>query len=604
MKLSSQSLQIAQRIRNFRGTLPQFTKHYIAQARIMVEADMAVLSFKDVNGSWRILSFDPDSNSSKTYLSHLAKELESLNEMCNKNGYAVTKKEFYIIAVKFQYDPKFPDSMALFCFKNINDSEISPIINALHAISDLYAQHKLLESVTDVINQKKILFDIVDVAISANEAENYKKMLIGFCNDVCDRFDCHRVMLGWHDHKYIKLQAVSHLDHFEKKMELVEEMESVMEEAFDQEMDISIPSETEEFISYNHKNHLKKHGLSSITSLIIRHKDENVGVLLLEKDEGSFSTEQLLQLRLGTNMVSTRMFELHERSGWIGKRMVRKYKEFSKSMLHVEHSGIKLIALLILVITLLGFIIRTDYRVDSTFILKTDKYQFLTAPFDGYIDTVFVKQGEIVTDGDSLLVLDNKEMMIEHDNVASELKRYRHEKLKAMANEDLAEMNIAQAKITQSIAQLDKVDFKLQNSVVLSPFDKAVIVEGELENRDGAPVKIGSQLFKIARIEDIYVEIELPEEEIDYVEKDMKAEVMLKSRPDDIYEVSISLIQPVAVVKNQQNVFLLRCDVDETIPEWFRPGMTGVSKVITIRRSLWWIVTHRMIDELRMKFWW
>jgi len=36
---------------------------------------------------------------------------------------------------------------------------------------------------------------------------------------------------------------------------------------------------------------------------------------------------------------------------------------------------------------------------------------------------------------------------------------------------------------------------------------------------------------------------------------------------------------------------------------WWRPGMTGLCKLSTEKRTLFWILTHRTVDFLRMKLW-
>jgi len=49
------------------------------------------------------------------------------------------------------------------------------------------------------------------------------------------------------------------------------------------------------------------------------------------------------------------------------------------------------------------------------------------------------------------------------------------------------------------------------------------------------------------------------------------------------------------------NVFVARCSFHESPPDWWRPGMTGVAKLDAGESSLLWILTHRLIDTLRLK---
>jgi hypothetical protein len=44
--------------------------------------------------------------------------------------------------------------------------------------------------------------------------------------------------------------------------------------------------------------------------------------------------------------------------------------------------------------------------------------------------------------------------------------------------------------------------------------------------------------------------------------------------------------------------------VDGGPESWWRPGMSGLCKLEVERRSLFWILTHRTVDFLRLKLWW
>ena len=66
----------------------------------------------------------------------------------------------------------------------------------------------------------------------------------------------------------------------------------------------------------------------------------------------------------------------------------------------------------------------------------------------------------------------------------------------------------------------------------------------------------------------------------------------------------IAKIEPAAFPKSEGNVFLVRCEFDEKLENWWRPGMSGLCKLNVESRTLWWILTHRTVDFLRMKLWW
>ena len=51
-------------------------------------------------------------------------------------------------------------------------------------------------------------------------------------------------------------------------------------------------------------------------------------------------------------------------------------------------------------------------------------------------------------------------------------------------------------------------------------------------------------------------------------------------------------------------MFVIRCQLKGSVPEWWRPGMSGLCKIESERRSYLWMLTHRTVEYLRMKLWW
>jgi hypothetical protein len=130
-----------------------------------------------------------------------------------------------------------------------------------------------------------------------------------------------------------------------------------------------------------------------------------------------------------------------------------------------------------------------------------------------------------------------------------------------------------------------------------------VVVEGDLRERIGAPVKTGDVLLKVARLDALYVELKVNERDISQVLQSKTGQVAFASRPADTFDIGIERIEPSAVPEKDGNRFLVRGAVGKKA-EWFRPGMSGVAKVNAGTRSLLWIGTHRLVDFLRLKLWW
>ena len=44
--------------------------------------------------------------------------------------------------------------------------------------------------------------------------------------------------------------------------------------------------------------------------------------------------------------------------------------------------------------------------------------------------------------------------------------------------------------------------------------------------------------------------------------------------------------------------------LDDAAEPWWRPGMSGLAQIDAGDRPILWIWTHRLVDRLRMWWWW
>jgi multidrug efflux pump subunit AcrA (membrane-fusion protein) len=244
-----------------------------------------------------------------------------------------------------------------------------------------------------------------------------------------------------------------------------------------------------------------------------------------------------------------------------------------------------------------------DYRVEGTFLLRSDRAATLSAPFEGFIKDVAVEAGDHVAKGQIVLQLDAEPLRVEESSALAELDRYRSEADKARAAKAVAEMHIAEALARQAQAKLDVVRFQLAQAQVKSPLD-GVIVEGELKERLNAPVKQGDALFRIAQLGHLYVEFQLDERDAHLVSGGSTGEVSFVSQPGDRIPVKVEVMVPAAMEKEGTHAFAGKARFEVPERDWWRPGMSGICKINAGRRSLFWILTHRTVDFLRLKLWW
>ncbi|MCL4103507.1 efflux RND transporter periplasmic adaptor subunit [Fibrobacter sp. HC4] len=466
----------------------------------------------------------------------------------------------------------------------------------------LQAMQGALSSSNAKINQMTQVFDVTQNVLACDK---FKTATLSLVSGLCDKYNAERVSLGWVKHDYVVLKALSHTDHFEKKMQVVRDLEGIMEEAYEQDAAIVYPAPEKNVLSIReHELYSTKYHTKYILTVPIHNGDEIIGIICCERNSQPFDDLNSEQIYLTSSLCAARLEELYNKSCWFGLRMVKKVRKLLSKLLGVEHTWAKLFGILAIALILFATLYPIPYRVSAPAILKTDKIIYTTAPFDGYIDTVFVKPGDVVYKGAPLLRLNQTELKLEEADLMAQEQDSRREIQKAQAAHQLAEMRIHQARLAQTQAKLKTVRYRLSMAVVAVTADSAVIIEGDLQKRIGAPVNQGTELFQMASIENIYVEINVPEQELRNVKLGTQGLLAIKSRPEYVYRFETQHISPTAEVKEQENTFAVRGEFVYQTPAWFRPGMTGIAKIFAGKRTLWWILSHQAIDYLRLKLWW
>jgi multidrug resistance efflux pump len=337
--------------------------------------------------------------------------------------------------------------------------------------------------------------------------------------------------------------------------------------------------------------------------LPLRAEGKPVAVVTCERVESAFTAAEVDQLRLSCDQVSRRLVDLHRHDRWFGSRWAAYWKEKSETLVGPRHTTAKIAAILGFALVVVLFFVRVPYRVEGNFVVKSDNVSYRTAPFDGYIEAVYVRPGDAVKPGTPLLQLVTRELELEQSAASADLTRYQREAEKARATNDLASMRVALALAEQSKARLELVKVRLAEATVRSPFE-GVVVEGDLRDRLAAPVKQGDTLLRIAKLENLYVETEIKERDVHEVLERQKGEISFVSQPKLSFPVRVEKLEPAAFPRTEGNVFLLRCAFEKGAEPWWRPGMSGLCKVNVEPRTLWWILTHRTVDFLRLKLWW
>ncbi len=296
------------------------------------------------------------------------------------------------------------------------------------------------------------------------------------------------------------------------------------------------------------------------------------------------------------------MLSLYEHDRWIGAKAAAKVRSFLAAVVGPRHTWKKILVVLILGAILFLTFGKGQFRAEAPFMLEATYQQVVCASFDGYIKSVNVEVGDMVKAGQTTLAeLDTAELRLELAAAKAEKAGYLKQIAAAMRDGETAQAQIAQANSDKAEAQIDLLNYLIDQGKIVSPIG-GTVVEGDLKRQIGAPVKKGDVLFEVTPLESIRAELLVPEDQIFDIAVDQEGYLATVSYPARRIKFVVERVNPMAEVVNNRNVFKVRVRLLETRP-WMRPGMEGVAKISIGERPYIWIWTRRVVNWLRMKFW-
>ncbi|HEU5124901.1 MAG TPA: efflux RND transporter periplasmic adaptor subunit [Verrucomicrobiae bacterium] len=605
----AQALNELAELRQFPGAPREFWPRLLgAMARLAAADSMVLLLGNPAKAPrWSKISEWTSSPNPSRMRTAFNTELESIAERCLKEGSFVEQNDetsgCFTIAIRLKLARAEDEVILAGQLLDFTDVAAREALLRLSLAADTPALYQQNLAGRQAKQDVEKFAAVLDLLVPVNEATQFFSAALAFCNGVATRFRCDRSSLGWLEGGYIRLRAMSRTEQFDRQMAAAQTLEAAMEECLDQDEEILWPVPPEaNVVAKEHGIFANEQKVSHLCSVPLRLDGKVIAVLTCERQEAPFSSVELQQLRLICDQAVRRISDLKHQDRWFGARWAAATRNYFSTWLGPEHTWSKVAAISGVLVLAALFLVRVNYRVEGNFILRSDAAEYLTAPFDGYIQEVFVRPGDHVAKGGKLLALNRSELLLEESAALADLTRYQRESEKARAARSLAEMRIADALAQQAQARLDLVRFRLENAEIKAAFD-GVVVEGDLRERIAAPVKQGDALYKVARLDSLYAEAEVPERDVKEILGKARGEIAFVARPRLKYPVTIETIEPAAMTKKDGNVFLIRLKLDRA-ENWWRPGMTGLCKLSVEKRSLFWILTHRTVDFLRMKLWW
>jgi multidrug efflux pump subunit AcrA (membrane-fusion protein) len=459
-------------------------------------------------------------------------------------------------------------------------------------------------------------------------AEGFNSAAMSLCNELATRTGATRVSLGWMKGKQIKVKALSHTEKFDKKQELIVQLQKAMEECVDQEEPVRFDPEgnSSPNVSRSARELSGAQGGNVVLSVPLRKRDTVVGVLTVEFPPRTRLDEQTESaIAVGADLLAPQLADRYDNDRYIFVKIGHSIQHVAKLAIGPKHMGVKL--LIAGLLGLIAFITLYEpmYRVRAPFQLVAKERRSISAPDNGILKQVFFKPGQAARKGDVLAQMDTQELLHQLNEAKAEVRIW-HAKADALGvnaqpgQTSYAEAVIAEKQREAAQVKVDEWEYKIAQATIKAPFD-CIVLRGELSDRQDAPVQKGDVLFEIAQSDPenpsriaVEGELHVPDRDIQVVKRiyddqkagvlarDQDGEIATTSFPSEGFDFRIERIVPMGEPKEGENAFNVYVSIKDP-PNWMFPGESGEARVNIENKRLVWIWTHRLVDWIKLKLW-
>jgi hypothetical protein len=247
-------------------------------------------------------------------------------------------------------------------------------------------------------------------------------------------------------------------------------------------------------------------------------------------------------------------------------------------------------------------LIPMPYQVSSECEVRPESKLFIASPFDTTLEKCHVLPGEQVTKNMLLATLDGRETKLELAEVEAELNRATKQRDGHVVSHESGQAYVAKYEIERLESRRSLLLHRQESLELRSPMD-GIVIAGDLQNAEGMPLKVGETLFEVAPLEQLRIELAIPEDDVRYTQPEMQTRIRLDAFPFESWDGKIERVHPASELKNDQNVFVAVVPI-ENADGRLRPGMTGYAKTETIWRPILWNYFHKPAAATARWFGW
>lgn len=449
------------------------------------------------------------------------------------------------------------------------------------------------------------LSNVIELLATSLHHARFQEAATAVATELANILDCERVAVGFVKRKHARVRALSNSATFQKQAGLISGIGAAMDEAIDQQSMVVFPEKEGQTARINraHEALAKDQDNVATASFPLTEGKEVIGAITLEKATGQGFDDQTLQTAEYASVLLGPVLDVKRREDrWIITKVWASFTNLLGKLIGPRNWGLKLGATALIAFIAFCYFATGTYRVTAQAVLEGKIQRSITVPLAGFLSEASTRAGDIVSEGQVIARLDDRDLRLERLKWASQKAQQEREYSQAIASRQRTEARILESQIEQADAQLALLDAQLERMVVRAPFT-GIIVSGDLSQALGAPLERGDVIFEVAPLADYRIMLRVDERDIREIDPGQIGNLALAAFPDTPVGIDVVRITPISTAAEGENFFVVEAALSGEVTEELRPGMEGVAKVEIREERLVWIWTKRTWLWLRMTAW-
>ncbi|HBE67076.1 MAG TPA: hypothetical protein DDW52_02905 [Planctomycetaceae bacterium] len=236
------------------------------------------------------------------------------------------------------------------------------------------------------------------------------------------------------------------------------------------------------------------------------------------------------------------------------------------------------------------------HAIRCSAVVEPASRRFVNVPFDSRLKSVMVAPGDTVERGQLLARLDGSQLRNEVAALNAEHQQAQQRYRAALYQRDAAKCEVERLEVQRLENEIQRVERNRSQLEIRAPIS-GVVAKGDLEGIQGAALTVGQELYEIAPLDVMVIEVEVPESEVLFAQENQHVAFYLDAI-DRRIESTITRVHPRNELRDTASVFVADVVTDNRDGA-MRPGMHGTARVYVGYRTLAWIWLRKPIRTLR-----